>query len=229
MAQHYVSNRNESVRMFKSDFMEFFSHVHPATPLAIYLPVMGWMFYLASVNRGLSIGAIVGYFFLGLLLWTFVEYAMHRYVFHYQPKSGWGKRLHFIVHGVHHDYPKDAKRLVMPPSVSIPLAIFFYGIFLLLFGRNAPAAFPGLLFGYLCYDMIHYATHHFTMKRGVWLWLKQYHMRHHYQDDHVGYGVSSPLWDYVFGTRMKYSAPSRDEETVATPDLANEAAAVSPR
>ena len=60
-----------------------------------------------------------------------------------------------------------------------------------------------MVFGYLCYDMLHYATHHFSMKKGMWLWLKQHHMRHHYGDDHTGYGVSSPLWDVVFGTFQK--------------------------
>jgi len=89
----------------------------------------------------------------------------------------------------------------MPPIVSIPLALVFCGLFFVVFGRVAPAAFAGFLCGYLFYDMVHYATHHFSMKRGLWLWLKKYHMRHHYDDDHVGYGVSSPLWDYVFGTR----------------------------
>ena len=202
MSQRYVSNKNETVRMFESDFMEFFSHVHPVTPLVIYLPVIGYMLHTA-VERGLSIGAVTGLFILGLFLWSLVEYGMHRWAFHYQPTSGWGKQLHFLLHGVHHDYPQDAKRLVMPPVVSIPLALVFYGIFLGIFGRLAPAAFAGLIFGYLCYDMIHYATHHFSMKRGVWLWLKQYHMRHHYKDDHVGYGVSSPLWDYVFRTRTR--------------------------
>jgi sterol desaturase/sphingolipid hydroxylase (fatty acid hydroxylase superfamily) len=199
MARNYVSNKNESVRMFESDFMEFFSHVHPVTPLVIYVPVMGWMFYL-SVERGISALAITGLFVLGVLLWTFIEYTLHRYVFHYQPKTAWGKRFHFILHGVHHDYPKDATRLVMPPGISIPLALIFYGIFHLTFGMYAPPAFAGMVLGYLCYDMIHYATHHFPMKRGVALWLKQYHMRHHYQDDDTGYGVSTPLWDYVFRT-----------------------------
>ncbi len=207
MARRYVSHKNETVRMFETDFMEFFSHVHPMTPLVIYLPVIGYMFHLAIVQRALSIGAAAGLFVLGLLIWTLVEYTMHRCIFHYQPKSRWGKRLHFLVHGVHHDYPQDASRLVMPPILSIPLALFFYGIFLAIFGGLAPAAFAGLLFGYLCYDMIHYATHHFSMKRGVWLWLKQYHMRHHYQDDHIGYGVSSPLWDYVFRTRTRRGGP----------------------
>src|SRR6476620_605964 len=209
MAARYVSNKNESVRMFESGFLEFFSHVHPATPLLIYVPVIGFLLDLALRQRGQAIGLVIGLFALGILIWTFVEYTMHRWVFHYQPTSNWGKQLHFLLHGVHHDYPKDASRLVMPPIVSIPLALFFCGLFFLVFGRLAPATFAGFLCGYLFYDMVHYATHHFSMKSGVWLFLKKYHMRHHYDDDHVGYGVRSPLWDYVFGTRApKPEAPA---------------------
>ena len=206
MAQRYVSNKNESVRMFESDFMELFSHVHPITPLIIYLPAIGYMLYLANTAKGLSIGTIGALIFLGLLIWTLVEYTMHRFVFHYQPKSSWGKRFHFLLHGVHHDYPQDASRLVMPPVISIPLALFFYGLFIVVFGQVAPALFAGFLVGYLCYDMIHYATHHLPMKRGFWLFLKRYHMSHHYKDDDVGYGVSSPLWDYVFRTKARPQA-----------------------
>jgi 4-hydroxysphinganine ceramide fatty acyl 2-hydroxylase len=199
--QRYVSSKNETVRMFESDFMEFFSHVHPITPLVIYLPVIGLMLYLGIGFHALSVTVCGLLFLLGLFIWTLVEYSMHRFVFHYEPRSGWGKKLHFLLHGVHHDYPQDASRLVMPPVVSIPLASMFYGIFLIFFGSIAPAMFAGFLFGYLCYDMIHYATHHFPMKSGMWLKLRQYHMRHHYKDDHSGYGVTSPLWDYVFRTR----------------------------
>jgi len=199
----YVSTKNETVRMFESDFMEFFSRVHPATPVVIYLPVVGYMLYVSVWHRQLSIGSVSALFLLGILLWTLVEYLIHRYLFHYEPKTRLGKRLHYIIHGVHHDYPNDARRLVMPPSISVPLAFLFYGVFLLIFGRLTPSVFGGLVFGYICYDMLHYATHHFPMKSGVWLWLKQYHLRHHYKDDHVGYGISSPLWDYVFRTTRK--------------------------
>jgi 4-hydroxysphinganine ceramide fatty acyl 2-hydroxylase len=174
----------------------------------IYLPVVGFMLDLAVRRRGLTIGSAAGLFVLGILIWTFVEYFMHRWVFHYEPSSRWGKQLHFLLHGVHHDYPKDASRLVMPPVVSIPLALIFYGVFLLVFGGLTPAAFAGFLIGYLFYDMIHYATHHFAMKGGVLLFLKKYHMRHHYDDDHAGYGVSSPLWDCVFGTRAQRPSSS---------------------
>jgi sterol desaturase/sphingolipid hydroxylase (fatty acid hydroxylase superfamily) len=199
----YVSNKNETVRMFESGFMEFFSRVHPATPLILYLPVVGYMLYVSIGQRQLPILAVGALFLLGILLWTLLEYLIHRYIFHYEPKTRPGRRLHYIIHGVHHDYPNDARRLVMPPSISVPLAFFFYGLFLLIFGRLAASVFAGLVFGYVCYDMLHFAAHHFAMKRGMWLWLKQYHLRHHYRDDHAGYGISSPLWDYVFGTTRK--------------------------
>lgn len=203
MARRYVSNKNETVRMFESDFMEFFSHVHPTTPLVIYIPVMAYMFYRAFAEYDMSVASALGLFVVGVFTWTFLEYMLHRFVFHYEPRTDWGKRLHFLLHGVHHDYPNDATRLVMPPGISIPLAIIFYILFLLVFGaRLTPAIFAGMVFGYLCYDMLHYATHHFSMKRGIWLKLKQYHMRHHYGDEDTGYGVSSPLWDYVFGTEQ---------------------------
>jgi sterol desaturase/sphingolipid hydroxylase (fatty acid hydroxylase superfamily) len=199
----YVSNKNETVRMFESDFMEFFSRVHPVTPLILYLPVVGYMLYLSLRQRQFSVVTVGVLFLLGILLWTLLEYLIHRYIFHYDPKTRLGKRLHYVIHGVHHDYPNDGQRLVMPPSISVPLAFLFYGVFLLIFGRFTPSVFAGLVFGYLCYDMLHYATHHFPMKRGVWLWLKQYHLRHHYKDDQIGYGISSPLWDYVFRTTRK--------------------------
>src|SRR2546428_5037118 len=203
MAQLYVSRKNESVRMFKSDFMEFFSHVHPATPLVLYLPVVVFMLYAAFWQSRLSILTVAGIFFLGVLIWTLLEYIIHRWVFHHEPGTAVGKKLHFIVHGVHHDYPNDGRRLVMPPAVSIPLAVIFWLLFAVTLGRFAPAVSAGVGFGYICYDSIYYAIHHFAMKRGVWLWLKQYHLRHHYRDDHVGYGISSPLWDYVFRTTRK--------------------------
>lgn len=201
MARRYVSNRNETVRMFENDFLEFFSHIHPVTPVVVFMPIVGVLFYLAYFHNGLSPLTIVGLFFLGLFLWTFIEYILHRFAFHYQPKTDWGKRMHFILHGIHHDYPNDATRLVMTPTVSLPLAAFFYGLFWLIFGfEYVNAIFAGTAFGYVCYDTIHYATHHFKLKRGIGKWLRMYHMRHHFSDDHTRYGVSTPIWDYVFGT-----------------------------
>src|SRR3982750_4024582 len=174
MNRLYVSNKNETVRMFNSDFMEFFSHVHPAIPAVLYGPIIGLMIYLAFTRNHLSFAVVIGFFVIGVLTWTLLEYVIHRYVFHYEPKTRLGKLLHFIMHGVHHDYPNDATRLVMPPIISVPLAIVFYTLFMLTLGRFAPAALAGFGFGYVCYDTIHYATHHFAMKRGILKWLKQY-------------------------------------------------------
>src|SRR5439155_8033893 len=171
---------NETVRMFESDFMEFFSRVHPITPLVLYLPVVGAMLYVSVWQRQLSLVAVVALFLLGILLWTLLEYLIHRYIFHYKPKTRVGKHLLYIIHVVHHDYPSDARRLVMPPSISVPLAFFFYGLFLLIFARLTQLRFPRPLFLHVCYDMLHYATHHFPMKHGIWLWLNQYHLLHHY-------------------------------------------------
>ncbi len=203
MKKLYVTTRNETVRMFESDWLEFFSHVHPATPIVLYTPLIAYFLYVALAQRRLSILAVAGLFVAGILTWTLLEYVIHRYLFHYEPKTRIGKLMHFVIHGVHHDYPNDATRLVMPPVLSIPLAVVFYILFALLFGRVAPAISAGFAFGYVCYDSIHYATHHFAMKRGVLRWLKEYHLRHHYRDDHAGFGVSSPLWDYVFRTTRK--------------------------
>jgi len=204
MAEHaYTSLKNETVRMFKSDFVEFFSRVHPATPLVLYLPLTIASLYLALSYGRLSILSIAEFFALGLIVWTLLEYIIHRYAFHYEPTTRIGKQFHFIVHGVHHDYPNDAKRLVMPPAVSVPLAVLFYVLFFLLFGNSAPAIWAGFAGGYVCYDSIHYAIHHFPMKSSPLNRLKQHHLRHHYHDDHSGYGVSSPLWDYIFRTNRR--------------------------
>jgi 4-hydroxysphinganine ceramide fatty acyl 2-hydroxylase len=199
----YISNKNESVPMFESNFVEFFSHVHPATPLILYVPVVVYMLYRSLVQENMSILTVIALFLIGVLMWTLLEYIVHRYVFHYEPKSRVGKILHFIIHGVHHDYPNDASRLVLPPVISVPMAVLFYFLFAFTFRRFAPAVSAGFGVGYICYDMIHYATHHFAMQNKIGLRLKQYHLRHHYKDDEVGFGVSSPLWDYIFGTTRK--------------------------
>ena len=216
----YVSNKNETVRMFESDFMEFFSHVHPVDAVGD-LPSCDWL----HASRCGHPAGVADWDGRGFVCPWHPHLDLGRIhdaqlCFPLPTQKRLGKHLHFVVHGVHHDYPNDASRLVVPPTVSLPLALIFYGLFLAIFGHLAPTPFAGLLFGYLCYDMIHYATHHFSMKRGVWLWLKQYHMRHHYKDDHNGYGVSSPLWDYVFRTRT-----TEDDITAAGQNRENSIAA----
>jgi sterol desaturase/sphingolipid hydroxylase (fatty acid hydroxylase superfamily) len=183
--------------MFKSNLLEGLSKIHFSVPLFIFGPAIVYFIYLAIANN-ISLTAFIGYFFVGIFVWTATEYVLHRFLFHYVPKSQWGLRLHFIFHGVHHDYPRDAKRLVMVPSVSIPLAALFYFLFsLFLSPVNLYAFFPGFLLGYLAYDMTHYAIHHANFKSSFWKKIKQHHMLHHYDDPTKGYGVSSVLWDKI--------------------------------
>jgi len=201
MAKKFVSNKDETVRMFKSDFMESLSRVHPSVPLIIFVPVILYMLYLSIFDFKIGILSIVGLIVFGLFIWTITEYLLHRFIFHLELKSKIGARIHFIFHGVHHDYPSDSRRLVMPPSVSIPLAALFYFLFRLLIGDiSVHPFFAGFLIGYLFYDITHYAVHHFNMHSKFWLAIKNHHIKHHYQDPDRGYGVSSPLWDYVFRT-----------------------------
>ena len=189
--------------MFKSDFMEAFSRVHFTVPLYIYVPVILIMLYLSIFVYYISVLNIVGLFIGGMAFWTLTEYLLHRFIFHHKAKSEFGKKIHFIFHGVHHDYPSDSKRLVMPPSVSIPLAVIFYFIFRLIFGQVLMLPFfAGFILGYLFYDISHYAIHHFNMHSKFWLAIKNHHMLHHYQDEFKGYGVSSPFWDYIFRTNF---------------------------
>ncbi|GAA4090512.1 sterol desaturase family protein [Mucilaginibacter panaciglaebae] len=199
MAKNFISNSEESTRMFKSDLLEALSKVHYLVPVFIFVPVILASTYIAFFVKQIGALAYFEYFFIGLFVWTFVEYIMHRFVFHYVPKNKIGLRLHFIFHGVHHDYPSDAKRLVLPPSVSIPLATGFYFLFDVILPTNCVFGFfPGFILGYLFYDISHYAIHHFNFKGNVWKKIKQHHMLHHYQNPEKGYGVSSPLWDKIF-------------------------------
>jgi sterol desaturase/sphingolipid hydroxylase (fatty acid hydroxylase superfamily) len=203
MPKNYVSNKDETVRMFESDFMEAFSRVHYTVPLFIYIPVILVMLYLSVAVYYIPFLNIVVLIIGGIFAWSLAEYLLHRFVFHFKAKSEFGKKIHFIFHGVHHDYPSDSKRLVMPPSVSIPLAIIFYFIFRLIFGPVLMFPFfAGFIAGYLFYDISHYAIHHFNMHSKFWLAIKNHHMLHHYQDEYKGYGVSSPFWDYIFRTNF---------------------------
>jgi dihydroceramide fatty acyl 2-hydroxylase len=185
--------------MFQSRLLDRFTRVHPAVPILIYAPVIVLMAVLAIGRDGWWDTA--GLMLVGYGLWTLFEYWLHRLVFHFEPEHGIGAKLHWMIHGVHHDHPNDPLRLVMPPAASIPLAVLVVGALFLVFGSlHAPAVVAGFLGGYLIYDEIHYALHHHTPKSRLGKKLRELHMRHHFQDDDRGFGISAPYWDVVFRT-----------------------------
>lgn len=204
-----IDHSDVPIRLFKSDFMEFFSHISPVTVTIIWLPV-ALFFLIRSIaiapTRGFPVYIPLG-LLIGLFIWTISEYLLHRFVFHFPAKSERGQRITFLFHGVHHAQPQCKTRLVMPPVVSIPLAAVFYGLFYLIIVvlLKSPLwfdpIFAAFILGYLTYDLTHYATHHFPMRSGYAKFIKRYHMQHHYKTPNQRYGVSSPLWDYVFKTK----------------------------
>jgi dihydroceramide fatty acyl 2-hydroxylase len=185
--------------MFQSPWLDRFTRVHPAVPVLIFLPAIVALFAFGAGRSGFW--NAVGLFAGGYAVWTLTEYWLHRVVFHFEPEQGIGARLHWMIHGVHHDHPNDPLRLVMPPSASLPLALLFGGLFWLVLGGQWFMPFlSGFLAGYLIYDMIHYHVHHHKPRTRVGRRLRELHMRHHFQDDERGFGVSAPYWDHVFGT-----------------------------
>lgn len=209
MAHLPTNNSEVPIRLFKSDFLEFFTHISPVAVLIIWLPVAVYFMVSEIVNSGGQTGWVVlaAGFFVGVILWTFTEYTLHRFLFHFEAKSEQAQKIFFLFHGVHHAQPQCKTRLVMPPAVSVPLSLVVYGImyvlFALIFGLPhwLGPVMSGFTIGYLFYDLTHYATHHFGMRKGIWKWLKRYHMQHHYKTPNARYGVSSPLWDYIFRTK----------------------------
>ena len=199
----YVSNKDEPVRLFDNDLLEALSRVHPVTPLVLYLPVGMVLIWFSVTRFDTSALAFIMYAVGGAAIWTLTEYVLHRHLFHLDSENPRLKRLIYIIHGIHHDYPNDSRRLVMPPSISLPVGVAVFLLFWLIAGM-APALplLFGFGFGYLCYDMGHYATHHLPMRKGFLKVLRDNHLRHHYETSERAYGVSSPLWDWVFGTLL---------------------------
>jgi len=205
MGKVKINTSDEPIRLFKTGFLEFFTHISPVVVLIIWLPVFGFFVHRSLSNGVDRIYLIPAGILMGVFLWTLAEYLLHRFLFHFPAKNPWQERLSFLFHGIHHQQPRVKTRLVMPPVVSIPLAALFYGIFFVLFSYllRIPdwisPAFSGFILGYIFYDMTHYATHHF-MKRGYFRKIRQHHMHHHFQTPEQRFGVTSSMWDIVFKT-----------------------------
>src|SRR3712207_8102250 len=133
--------------MFENDLLDRFTRVHPVVPVLLFGPTIAILAYMGFDVRGVEAFAwIAG----GYVFWTLTEYWMHRVVFHFEPEQGIGARLHWMIHGVHHDHPNDPLRLVMPPSASVPLALAFAALFWLVLGGQWFMPFlSGFLAGYL--------------------------------------------------------------------------------
>lgn len=192
-----------SVPLFKNPILEKLTHTHIAAPLIIFTAIAAVLFYYGIVEKGFKTPFMILLFIAGLLFFTFIEYLMHRYLYHMHPESEQGKKIAYTMHGVHHDYPKDKSRLAMPPVLSLILATVFFVIYRAVMGDYVFGFLAGFLMGYTAYLGIHYSIHAFKAPKNFLKILWEHHLIHHYQEQDRAYGVSSPLWDYVFGTMPK--------------------------
>jgi sterol desaturase/sphingolipid hydroxylase (fatty acid hydroxylase superfamily) len=191
----------DSPRMFQNDLVDLFSRTHPVIVPILFVPGAAVVFAYSGLRAGVgwvetSVLAVAGF-----VTWTFAEYWLHRLFFHWSPPGKWGERLHFLVHGVHHTWPRDKYRLVMPPAVSISLYFIFLGIFLLTIGPKYTWGFhAGFVVGYMFYDLTHYYLHHYNPRSDYGRRLKKNHMLHHFKDHSRRFCVSNLVWDRLFGT-----------------------------
>lgn len=205
-----------SPRMFRVDWIEkYLSRVHPAQVAVVWIPVALFFAVRSLRDPTLPARATLGLLFFGLLAWTLLEYVLHRFAFHFEPEpsSEIQRDLAFLVHGVHHDYPHDPDRLVMPPVVALVLALLV-GLPLraLLGARLFPGTFAGLVAGYVWYDLTHYAVHHLKPRTPFGRLQRRSHLLHHFAQPDGRYGVTTPLWDLCFGTYPRAAKPARAVE-----------------
>ena len=204
----FVSNRNESPPMFENKFLDFFSRIHFSSVPILFVPITSYFVYRAVVEYEVNLLLVAGLYFAGYFFWTLMEYAIHRIVFHHEYTSTLGKKFHYIAHGIHHDYPNDSLRLVMPPAINLTLAVIFYWCFYAVLGDKGLTAgfFAGFVFGYMVYDLMHFASHFYNFKNAWFQRVKRSHLLHHYREPNSGYGLSTIFWDRVFGTTHPDSA-----------------------
>lgn len=189
-----------SKQLFKNPILERLSRTHISLPLIIFSCIATWLVSEGLRETSLSGAVIAGLFVVGFLFFTWVEYMAHRFIYHMEPDSKWKEEIQYKFHGVHHDYPKDKTRLALPPVVSVVLAVVLFLGLRLIMGDYVFGFLPGLLMGYASYLGVHYTVHAFRPPKNIFkvLWIN--HGIHHYKQNDKAFGVSSPLWDYIYGT-----------------------------
>ena len=207
-----IHNKGQA-RIFRNQYLEkIVTKGHPLVIWGIYLPVITYLPYYASTRYLFSGTTITLIFLAGVLFWTFFEYVIHRFVFHWVSENPRTRRVAYVLHGNHHEFPRDRQRLFMPAIPSIIIASMVFAIIYGLVGKYVFAFFPGFILGYLLYASMHYAIHAWNP---LFKWMKpiwRNHHLHHYKNDEKGFGVSSHIWDKIFGTAFDLNKEKEDKE-----------------
>ena len=199
-----TENNRGQATIFKNPFLESLTKTSLRSNIIIYGAVVALLIYNALYIQNIPLPEFMGLFVFALFFWTFAEYILHRFVFHWINENKLVQRFHFIMHGSHHLYPRDTERLLMPPVPGILMASILFGLFYVFFYIIGYPVytwgfFPGFFLGYLLYSFLHRATHVVKPpKRFKYIW--KHHSLHHYKYPNKCFGVSNTLWDHVFGT-----------------------------
>jgi 4-hydroxysphinganine ceramide fatty acyl 2-hydroxylase len=196
-------NHKGQAQIFQNPVLERLTRTHIALPISIFIAIAIGLIYYGITYSFINVLEAIGFFMLGWLIFSLMEYSAHRFVFHMDTDTPVKERIQYTFHGNHHEYPKDKERLAMPPIVSLFIASFLFFVFKLIFGQFVFGVVAGMLFGYALYLFVHYAVHAYAPHKNFLKQLWIHHSIHHYKDPNVAYGVSSPLWDYILGTMPK--------------------------
>ncbi|KAJ3648515.1 hypothetical protein Zmor_020312 [Zophobas morio] len=208
-----VSPVDRQLRLFGNPILESLTitpwYVVPLVwvPVIVYFIIYGARKYVQLTEDTSPVLPTVLSVISGIVLWTLIEYSLHRWVFHMEP-SGKSKAMiyvHFAIHGLHHKVPFDPRRLVFPPFPAAVIAYVLYQICTLFVPESIIVlVVAGGLTGYVIYDMIHFYLHYGAPKEDSYFYhLKRYHNQHHFAHHDSGFGISSVFWDKIFGSAIK--------------------------
>ena len=208
-----IHNKGQA-QIFENPYLEILTKTNPLVIWMMYLPVIIGFPYYAVSSLGVYASLSFAILFGGMFFWTFFEYTAHRFIFHLIADSERAKRIVYVLHGNHHEYPRDRERLFMPPVPSLIISSLIFGLMYFLMGVYAFLFFPGFIFGYLLYGSMHYAIHAwnppFKWMKSLW---RNHHL-HHYKDEDKGFGVSTTFWDRIFGTMFDLQKEKENKEKV---------------
>jgi sterol desaturase/sphingolipid hydroxylase (fatty acid hydroxylase superfamily) len=200
MAETILPKNKGTKQLFNNPILEKLSRTHIAVPLVIFSSYAAGLLYWSITHTSLSPAFTAVMFLTGFVSFTLVEYLVHRYVFHMGTYTELREKFQYTVHGVHHEFPKDKERLAMPPLLSVTISTLLLLVFRLVLGDLTFSFLPGFLVGYAFYLSIHYMVHVYQPPKNFLKVLWVNHAVHHYKHGEYVFGVSSPFWDYLFGT-----------------------------
>jgi dihydroceramide fatty acyl 2-hydroxylase len=215
-----------SPRLSDNPVLEFLTRTRWWASPAVYLPLAGALVAASVTWGGTPWWAAPPLFVAGAFAWTLYEYVLHRFLFHWTPPIPGGHRIQMLWHGIHHERYDDPLRIVISPLITGWLAALLLVPHLLVawaFSAWLPWGgpivwFAGTLAGWVAYSVTHWALHCRPFKSTIMRRLRAHHMLHHVDPRYADarYGVTTTLWDHVFGTmEPRRASPASEHSSVA--------------